>query len=394
MSLLSMFNSRSAPSTEKGPDFPIEWLDPQASVVNISFTTRCTLRCTYCAVSQPDYHGEDIDLSNFDKLIEDMKNLGVRYVNLNGHGETTMIEEWDSYARRLLDAGFLGTLTSNFGRYFSEEEIDLLSRLAQIIISIDSTDRERLREVRRNVDVRTILTNMVRVRARARVKGIPQPRITWNSVLNDRVAQDVLEWTATGIQLGVDSFMLGNLIKYPDLDDGGVNVRHPSTLPKDQIAQLITDIEKAQALAEQSGLGFRVQEGLLDSLKAALDEKRHNQPIAHKDGNVEKRSILPDEGMTRDCLDPWYWSVVQVNGGVQLCCAAYRPVGYLKEGTSLANLLNGEEARKLREELLTGNLSHGCKVCPLRGSTTPEALRQKVESLRNGQEAWTLVEVG
>jgi hypothetical protein len=83
---------------------------------------------------------------------------------------------------------------------------------------------------------------------------------------------------------------------------------------------------------------------------------------------------------TRDCVDPWTYVEVRVNGDVSPCCAR-GPVGNLKEA-SLAEILWGEPIRRLRTELLTGNLDGTCDGCRARAPIAPEALQQKVRALR------------
>jgi sulfatase maturation enzyme AslB (radical SAM superfamily) len=39
------------------------------SEVRIDPTTRCNLRCVYCAVSQPDYNGEDMGTAVLERAV-------------------------------------------------------------------------------------------------------------------------------------------------------------------------------------------------------------------------------------------------------------------------------------------------------------------------------------
>jgi len=83
---------------------------------------------------------------------------------------------------------------------------------------------------------------------------------------------------------------------------------------------------------------------------------------------------------TRDCLDPWEVAYVSATGDVALCCWSKRVAGNLGEQT-LDQILEGESARTLRRELLTGELDIDCQRCPMRGETTTEQLEQCVRAL-------------
>jgi MoaA/NifB/PqqE/SkfB family radical SAM enzyme len=80
---------------------------------SIEFTTRCNLRCVYCASVLPGYKGQDLNLAEFDQLIMDLKKRKVRTVLANGHGETTLVKDWHLYCGKLLDAGFRLHLITN-----------------------------------------------------------------------------------------------------------------------------------------------------------------------------------------------------------------------------------------------------------------------------------------
>jgi len=87
------------------------------------------------------------------------------------------------------------------------------------------------------------------------------------------------------------------------------------------------------------------------------------------------------EGMTRDCLDPWVYVEVKVDGGVGLCCVRPPPIGNLTQH-DLAHILHSEDARSLRRDLLSGKPDDICRACGLRGVTSPATLQQKVTELQ------------
>ena len=80
---------------------------------------------------------------------------------------------------------------------------------------------------------------------------------------------------------------------------------------------------------------------------------------------------------TRDCLDPWFFAMLNAKRELQPCC--WHPsVGTVAVGQSISEILNGEPMRELRRQLLDGELNEHCRECPARSLTTPAKLRTKL----------------
>jgi len=88
-------------------------------------------------------------------------------IDLNGHGETTFREGWTDICFALIERGVRVRITSNFAKSFDETELEALASMDEIAISIDTMDPKLLRDVRRKVDLRQIVTNVAFVRATA-----------------------------------------------------------------------------------------------------------------------------------------------------------------------------------------------------------------------------------
>jgi hypothetical protein len=48
----------------------------------------------YCAVSQPTYNGQDMELADLPALISMLKARRIQTLVVNSHGETTFIPDW------------------------------------------------------------------------------------------------------------------------------------------------------------------------------------------------------------------------------------------------------------------------------------------------------------
>lgn len=101
----------------------------------------------------------------------------------------------------------------------------------------------------------------------------------------------------------------------------------------------------------------------------------------------EHTRYVPPE-MTRDCLDPWSYVELRVDGAVSLCCAR-EPIGNIA-GQSLGAILRSEAAIRVRQDLLTGDLDEICRDCGLRGLISPSQLQKKVRE--HQESAWNPAE--
>ncbi len=119
------------------PDFDL-LASPITHIFLLELTSRCNLRCVYCAVSQPLYQGVDMDIVDFDSLVQQLKARRVRMVGVNGHGETTMIRDWDQMVMRLADEGLCISIITNFARLLRLEELEAMARISEIMISVDT----------------------------------------------------------------------------------------------------------------------------------------------------------------------------------------------------------------------------------------------------------------
>ena len=102
--------------------------------LDITFTSDCNLRCTYCAVSEPGYTGEHLTIEAISEIYRFVEVNKIETIQLSGHGETTMIDDWTNIVSPFLDKARC-SIISNFSRPFSENEIDTLLKLDQIMIS-------------------------------------------------------------------------------------------------------------------------------------------------------------------------------------------------------------------------------------------------------------------
>jgi hypothetical protein len=96
--------------------------------------------------------------------------------------------------------------------------------------------------------------------------------------------------------------------------------------------------------------------------------------------NITLYQVPPNqEKPTRDCLDPWFFAMLDSRRALNPCCY-HPPVGTLSPGQSLEQVLEGPAMRELRRQLLTGELNEYCRQCPARALTDLASLRSRLRA--------------
>jgi MoaA/NifB/PqqE/SkfB family radical SAM enzyme len=104
-------------------------------------------------------------------------------IQLTGIGEVTFRDDWVPSLDRLKKLAGGVAAISNFAKTFTDEELDALLGLKHLMVSVDTTDADLLKKVRKAVSLNTISLNLTRLRMRARKRGVPLPWLKINAVL-------------------------------------------------------------------------------------------------------------------------------------------------------------------------------------------------------------------
>jgi MoaA/NifB/PqqE/SkfB family radical SAM enzyme len=354
---------------------------PTTELVFLELTTRCNLRCVYCAVSQPTYNGIDLPLESFDTFIAHMKARGVKTVSMNGHGESTIVKGWENYANQLADAGLELHITSNFAKRLTESEIEAFARFEMVLVSLDTVDPELLGKLRRGARLQVILDNISIVSERVAAAG-RKPNIAISCVMSDLAAPTVLELAEELLKRGVRTFRFGDLSEYPAIP-GVLTARHVSNLHDEALEKARASFRAAVQLIDQTP----GTELFIDAPLTAFLLEPQNQPHEvvenqERAEDVAKKNVhftAVEEKQTRDCLDPWKIAFVQASAEIRPCCFFEETIGSLQKN-SLEEIFNGDEYKKLRLELLTGDLRPNCETCNSRETISREAFEQKARN--------------
>jgi len=230
----------------------------------IEFTRDCNMRCVYCAVSQPTWKISTLNPSILDKIIEDLKNRGLKIAILHGHGETTIIDGWHEHAEKLLEKGIALTICTNLARQYSEKEFETLSKFTSITVSIDTIDPDLFRQLRKGGDLRRIIANQIHIQSLADTAG-REIYWVWSSVIADRTINGILDLINFGISFGVKTFCLCNLTEHPDIP-----LKHPSKLTNTEARRALDILYEARDLCDRYDVLLDTKPGLFETLEAKV----------------------------------------------------------------------------------------------------------------------------
>lgn len=280
---------------------------PQEIELRIDLTTRCNLRCTYCAVSAPGYVGKDMEPKTFSELLSFLKTLPpdiTTRVHINGHGETTYHPEWEKAAYAVLESGRRPYIITNLAKNYTQEEIDLLARFACIQISLDSADEALMKKIRKPVRVAKILENLHAVRNSAVAQGVEVPQIALSIGVYDPSIWKLTDLIDLAHELKIREMTFWNLVEYG-------HQKHVSALTRlegEQLRQaheIMVELQRrlylykidhffAGDFVDRHGKSFLLDQKVFDRLPERLEElDRSDRLWLHH--NLQADVILDEE---------------------------------------------------------------------------------------------------
>ncbi len=237
---------------------PEKLLHARTRKVLIELTTRCNLRCVYCAVTHPDYVNRDLEL-DLGQIVDSVASLRPHEVQMSGHGESTIVKGWAQMARDLVERGCPLSITTNLAKRLNDDEVDVLSEFALITVSCDSADPEVFAELRHGGKLEKVEENLRRIFEACERHPERRPYVGINCVLSDKNVEGLPDLVAWAADRGCASVSLTHLVIHDALIENAP--AHPGTV--DGAAE---SVERSRRLAEERGIDFNVMGGLADAI--------------------------------------------------------------------------------------------------------------------------------
>lgn len=333
------------------------------NVVVLEITSKCNLRCIFCPKSIEGYNdiaGHDMEMpaETVENVYAFLGHLGPAIISLVGVGEPTFRKDWVQIFGRLLSLpGVSLHLNTNLGRQYSNEEVAALLKAREIIVSVESADMETQKRLRKAVDLRTILHNVLRLKSMARATGAPRPRLVFNCTVSDRNVFGVAELAALAREVGVDQVNFSSLYEL----EGVYGIRSIEHLDGTQLAEARNAFDRAHAILHGGSTGVMIHARLQQLL------------------NGETEDTVGTPLTTRVCLQPWSIYTVAADGRVYPCCVTME--SFTNIAAPAEEIFNGPAIRNLRRRLLVGDLPEMCRHCSNAPLGATDQLLQSVVSL-------------
>lgn len=259
-------------------EIPEVLLEPTlVQIVRLDLTTRCNLRCVYCAVSRPGYVGQDMGADVLDKALWAVWQLAAHNplhgVGVNGHGETTSLEGWAETCRAIAARGLPIGIYTNLAKVFSADELDVLGSMDGIVVSIDTADHELLRRLRRRVDLERIMENIRLIRAAASASGRRAPVFEFSCGLFDKNTLHIERYAELAIELEIRKVHFWTLAAL-DYENWGISeseqVRPLSSLSDDDLRPRLVAVRSARRMLDDAGIEVMIDANFLAPLEARV----------------------------------------------------------------------------------------------------------------------------
>jgi MoaA/NifB/PqqE/SkfB family radical SAM enzyme/pimeloyl-ACP methyl ester carboxylesterase len=312
--------------------------------VNIEVTTRCNLRCAFCARSSSSCSGRDMSRDTFRRIL-DLLPHGYR-VTLVGLGESLLHPEIADLVADAAQRGRRVALVTNAMGLTEETGAKLVAAgLDAITFSLDAVSQGVADLVREGSDIERILTNIRNFIARAEAAPRGISRAVFTAVSTDTLPH-LEELVRTVATLGVDALMLSDL-NFAD--------NAPRSLWGSGRESASSELRHAVRTAFGLGLPVLSVHGLEE---LGLPQRYHRHLLA------PPSALMQRSPRREHCFSPWQTLAVSVDGTVTVCdCQPEVKAGNLLEDP-FTSIWQGPIFREQRRRMPGDLPPAACAICP------------------------------
>ena len=239
----------------------------------------------------------------------------------------------------------------------------LSSPLREVSFSLDAATPETYQKIRNGDFMRTVehIRHLLQCRGKDNTKS---PRVMLNMTLMRENIDELPQFIKLSHSLGVDAIQFWPLHDYGDIDAEGWNVNRNGwkfNYRDQMLGQDEADAQHANSVLDEA---VALSETLGVPIIWPMGGKTHIKPIKKHHTVSTASSLKPavSKGMACpvDCVAPWEWMLVNVNGDVRPCCYVQQSFGNIRQQLP-EEIWNGADYREMRRYLAQGKLPPQCR---------------------------------
>lgn len=338
--------------------------------LNLELSTRCNLKCIMCHSHQSKRlqpggarYGDLKDM----RIIRNLRSAlpFIQQVELNGNGESLMNSEFVSVFSLVRKTVSRVQVTSN-GLLLNEKIIRELVKkgIDDIFISIHAASAELYNTISFPGKIQNLIFNIDLINYYKVKYKTPKPRIKFQFVGMKKNIAELPSLIKLAAEKNVAEILVLNLIEYPLVKDQNL-------LDAPELLKLW--LPRSIQLAKDLGVILT----FVHNYQEIIDNKKTDEPVLPQ--NIIQSEVV--NNIARDCLDPWTYAFVQMNGLVTPCCVmSSMYMGDLKV-QSFEQIWFGEAYQDLRTRILNNDPPESCRQCTMRSRGKITDLRDKVKNL-------------
>ena len=171
-------------------DFPLN--------IDIEATSRCNLRCPFCATTYMPYKKGFMDFDIFKKIIDEGAEYALPAIKLNYRGEPLLHPRTPDMVRYAKEKGVMDVYFNTNGVLLTADISGRLieAGLDRISVSFEGTEKEFYEKNRVGSDYDTVLNNIKTLQRLKKDRGVNHPRIRVQTVLLAELRDRLREYTA------------------------------------------------------------------------------------------------------------------------------------------------------------------------------------------------------
>jgi len=303
---------------------------PLPVFIQLEPTTKCNLSCIMCTrhTLNPKRLNKDLTLENFKKIVKQIPTL--KKIKLQGMGEPFLNPELHNILEFGHKHGIKFTTITN-GTVL-DRNIELIKYFDEIAVSLDTTDKEQYKNIRKGGELEKVLSNIKKAILFKKENNL-NTKIRINAVITHLNVDEIPKLIQLAIKLGLDSV-------------GFVEVENWKTPVENDYEKELEFVLKARERSKE--------------IKSLIEFYRKNFT------NIQIR-FLPSDKRKKACFWPFYSCFITVDGFVTPCCIRMNPdvinFGNVFE-KNFKEIWNSDKYKKFRKTIICNLPNPICDNCP------------------------------